>query len=56
MYSDDSALSYIKGAKAAGLKVGVYFFSQAVNNDEAIEEADYIKTLLGDEKSISRCI
>ena len=49
MYSDDSALSYIKGAKAAGLKVGVYFFSQAVNNDEAIEEADYIKTLLGDE-------
>lgn len=49
MYSDDSALSYIKGAKSAGLKVGVYFFSQAVNNDEAIEEADYIKTLLGDE-------
>ena len=49
MYSDDSALSYIKGAKAAGLKVGVYFFSQAVNNDEAIEEADYIKSLLGDE-------
>lgn len=49
MYSDDSALSYIKGAKAAGLKVGVYFFSQAINNDEAIEEADYIKTLLGDE-------
>lgn len=27
----------------------MYFFSQAVNNDEAIEEADYIKTLLGDE-------
>ena len=49
MYSDDSALSYIKGAKAAGIKVGVYFFSQAVNNDEAIEEADYIKSLLGDE-------
>lgn len=52
MYSDDSALSYIKGAKAAGLKVGVYFFSQAVNNDEAIEEADYIKTLLAMKQSI----
>ncbi|MDE6389701.1 MAG: Ig-like domain-containing protein, partial [Lachnospiraceae bacterium] len=31
--------SNIKGAKAAGLKVGVYFFSQAVNEVEAVEEA-----------------
>lgn len=32
----------IEGAEAAGIKVGVYFFSQAVNTDEAIEEADVV--------------
>jgi GH25 family lysozyme M1 (1,4-beta-N-acetylmuramidase) len=31
----------IKGALTAGLDVGVYFFSQAVTVDEAIEEAEY---------------
>ena len=32
----------IKGATAAGIKVGVYFFSQAINETEGAEEADYI--------------
>lgn len=32
----------IKGAKKAGLRVGVYFFSQAINADEAIEEANFV--------------
>lgn len=32
----------IEGAAAAGLNVGVYFFSQAINADEAIEEADAV--------------
>lgn len=31
--------SHIKGAKAAGLKVGVYFFTTAMTEAEAIEEA-----------------
>lgn len=31
--------SHFAGAKAAGLKVGVYIFSQAINEDEAREEA-----------------
>ena len=31
--------SHIKGAKAAGLKVGVYFFTTAVTEAEAVEEA-----------------
>lgn len=30
------------GAKKAGLKVGVYFFSQAVNEEEAREEARFV--------------
>lgn len=35
-----------EGAKAAGLKVGVYFFSQAVTEAEAEEEAGYVLQLL----------
>ena len=31
--------SHIKGAKAAGLKVGVYFFTTALTEAEAVEEA-----------------
>ncbi len=36
----------IKGATAAGLKVGVYFFSQAVNEVEAVEEASMVLDLI----------
>lgn len=32
----------IQGARAAGLDVGVYFFAQAVNEKEAIEEAEFV--------------
>ena len=50
LYSDDNAIQYINEAKAQGIKVGVYFFSQAVNETEAIEEADYIYNQLGNIK------
>lgn len=36
---DSKYKSYIQGATAAGLKVGLYFFSQAKNEAEAVEEA-----------------
>ena len=40
---DDSKFeSNIKGATAAGLKVGVYFFTQAVDEVEAVEEASMV--------------
>lgn len=32
----------IEGAKKAGLKVGVYFVTQAINENEAIEEAKWV--------------
>ena len=32
----------VEGAKKAGLEVGVYFFAQAVNEAEAIEEAEFV--------------
>ena len=45
---DKKFSEYIKGAKDAGLDVGVYFFAQAVNEEEAVEEANFvIKTLDG---------
>lgn len=50
LYTDDRALEYIDGAHNAGLKVGGYFFSQAINTEEAVEEADYVKSILGDIK------
>ena len=36
----------IQGAMAAGLKVGIYFFSQAVNEVEAVEEASMTLSLI----------
>ena len=38
----------IKGAIAAGIKVGVYFFTQAVNEVEAVEEASMVISLIRD--------
>ncbi len=38
--------SNIKGATAAGVKVGAYFFSQAISVNEAKEEAKYIVNLV----------
>ncbi len=39
--------SNIQGAKAAGLKVGIYVYSQAVNEVEAVEEASMAVSLAG---------
>lgn len=36
----------IKGATAAGIKVGVYFFTQAVTEAEAVEEASMVLSLV----------
>lgn len=36
----------IQGATAAGLKVGVYFFTQAINEVEAVEEASMVISLI----------
>lgn len=36
----------IKGATAAGIKVGVYFFTQAITEAEAVEEASMVLSLI----------
>ena len=50
LYPDDYVAENLAGAKAAGLKIGAYFFSQAVNVQEAKAEAAYALELLGDVK------
>ena len=47
LVEDSLFKSNIQGAKAAGLKVGVYFFTQAVNEVEAVEEASMCLELAG---------
>lgn len=40
----------LEGAKKAGIQVGVYFFTQATDLVEAVEEASMVVSLLGDAK------
>ncbi len=42
LYEDDKFEQNYKGAKENGLKIGVYFFSQAINEKEAVEEAEWV--------------
>jgi len=42
LYDDARFEEYYRGARAAGLTVGVYFYSQAITAAEAREEADYV--------------
>lgn len=46
MIEDPKFKTNVKGANAAGLKVGIYFFSQAVNEVEAVEEASMTISLI----------
>lgn len=46
LVEDQKFRSNIQGATAAGLKVGIYFFSQAVNEVEAVEEASMTLSLI----------
>lgn len=39
LYKDDKFRQYYRAAKDAGLLVGAYFFSQAITEEEAVEEA-----------------
>lgn len=42
MVEDEYFEENIKGALGAGIKVGVYFFSQAINEEEVLEEAQFV--------------
>lgn len=42
IYMDEKFWDNLIGAREAGLKVGVYFFSQSISSQEALEEAQYV--------------
>ncbi len=46
LYADERFAQNLQGAKDAGLKVGVYFFSQAISVEEARQEADTVLSQL----------
>jgi len=46
LIQDPKFKANIQGAAAAGIKVGVYFFTQAVNEVEAVEEASMVLDLV----------
>lgn len=48
LHTDPRAQENLRGAKAAGLKIGAYFFSQATSAAQAREEAQYALEILGD--------
>lgn len=48
LHEDTRAKENLAGAKAVGLKIGGYFFSQALNPAEAREEAALALEILGD--------
>lgn len=45
-YEDRLYRGNIEGALEAGLDVGVYFFSQAISEEDGIEEAEYVLSLI----------
>ncbi len=43
---DDMFSTHAQGALDAGLQVGVYFFSQALNYEEGVEEANFVLNII----------
>ena len=48
IHADSFYEENIRGAMAAGIETGVYFFAQAITVEEAIEEAEFVLDLLED--------
>lgn len=48
LVEDKYARANLKGALDAGLDVGVYFFSQAISPEEAVEEAEFVLNIVKD--------
>lgn len=45
---DETYKDNLEGAKKAGLKIGAYFYSQAITKDEVLEEADSLLDVIDD--------
>ena len=47
---DEMFESHLAGAKAVGMPIGLYFYSQAITEAEAIEEANFVISKIGENK------
>lgn len=52
LMTDIQFINNIKGAKANNIDIGLYFFTQAINVEEAIQEAHYVLNLVNLAKSL----
>jgi len=50
LVEDEYANANLKNAKEAGLRIGAYFFSQALNIKETDQEIQFMRKILGDTK------
>lgn len=50
LVEDSMFRQHIEGATAVGIEVGIYFFTQAVTEDEAREEAEFLLDIVKDYK------
>jgi len=50
LVEDEYAKANLKNAKEAGLRIGAYFFSQALNIKETDQEIQFMRKILGDTK------
>lgn len=48
LITDSRCAEYLRGASEAGIETGVYFFSQAVTEEEALEEAGLVLDLISE--------
>ncbi len=51
LFTDNYFEENIHGAAENGIDIGIYFFSQAINPEEAVEEAEYLLELLAERGS-----
>jgi len=52
LFEDPKFVQNVNGANAVGIRVGIYFYSTAISNVEAVEEASFVLSLISG-KSIS---
>ena len=50
LYEDPLAYKNLENAKNAGLKVGMYFYSSAINEEELKEEVDFVLQMANEYK------
>lgn len=50
LVEDDKARQNLQRANDVGIKIGVYFFTQAISEKEAVEEAEFVHEIIKDYK------